>query len=68
VIKRNYFISARIHNQDGGYACRVLHTTRKSWFDESEEACRYAMNKVMEYADELGVSRDRVEFICFTRC
>jgi hypothetical protein len=70
MIKRHYFMSAKIHHDDGkgSYSWRSYHFTRKSFFDESVQACAEQIELVRKEAEALGRDRSAVEFICFCRC
>jgi hypothetical protein len=70
MIKRHYFMSAKIHHDDGkgSYSWRSCHFTRKSFFDESVQACAEQMEVVRKEADDLGRDRNKIEFTCFCRC
>jgi hypothetical protein len=63
-------MSAKIHHDDGkgSYSWRSYHFTRKSFFDESVQACAEQMEVVRKEADDLGRDRNKIEFTCFCRC
>lgn len=70
MIKRSYFLSAKILHDDGhgSYTFHYSHTIFKSWFPDSVYAFSRLMEKAKDAAKSKGLEGKPIEVVSFNRC